>query len=133
MKRILLLISTLVLVTSCSFKLTDTVWCNSMPGELEGKKADVINSVYFLRDGYITFNTCVKNDSTIILPQTETAIGTYKSKGNLKKGIQLEIETSDSYGVVNHKKGLVNKHGLFISETDTTAVVYFLVSNIKLK
>lgn len=133
MKKIILLIPMLVLFTSCSFRLTDTVWCNSMPGELEGNKADVINSVYFLRDGYITFNTCVKKDSTIILPQTVTAIGTYESKGNLKKGIQLDIETTDSYGIINHNKGLVNKHGLFISESDTTAVVYFLVSNLKFK
>ena len=125
--------STCVIVTGCSFKLTNTVWCNAMPSEVEGMTANVINSVYFLRDNHVSFNTCVKKDTTVILPQTTTALGTYTSSGSLRKGIHLDIETFDEYGLRKHTEAVVNKYGLFISDTDSTSTVYFLVSNIKIK
>ena len=122
-----------VIVTGCSFKLTNTVWCNAIPSEVDGTTAVVVNSVYFLKDNHVTFNTYVKKDSTLILPQTTTAMGTYTSSGTLEKGIHLDIETSDEYGLSKHTKAMINKYGLFVSDTDTTSTVYFLVSNIKLK
>ena len=104
-----------------------------MPSELNGVTADVVNSVYFLQGNHMAFNTHVKKDTTIILPQTTFAIGKYTRKGNLKKGIMLDIETTDNCGLIKHTKAVVNKNGLFVSDTDTTAIVYFLVSNLKVE
>lgn len=104
-----------------------------MSSELNGVTADVVNSVYFLQGNHMAFNTHVKKDTTIILPQTTLSIGKYTRKGNLKKGIMLDIETTDNCGLIKHTKAVVNKNGLFVSDTDTTAVVYFLVSNLKVE
>lgn len=126
----------LVCIMSCgctsSYKLANTVWYNVTQGELAGVKGDIITSLYFLEDGTVHTNMCVKQDATILVPITTIAYGTYTHKGNLRKGVRVKMESSDLYDGKLTQYGVITPKGMLLSETDSIARTY-TKSNLILK
>lgn len=126
MKKLFLLLLGGVLLNSCvSFKLENSIWCNLTPTELGNQKADVITSLCFYENDHIGINTCVKKDSTIIIPSTQTAMGEYTCVKGKNNSLIIELNLTDMYGLQETKTGIVTKEGLFLYETDSIARVYF--------
>lgn len=134
MKRFFLFVLFGVVLCSCSasYKLSNSVWYNVTEGEYAGVKGDIVTSLYFINKNEIQVNVCVKQGSTIIVPITTIAYGTYTQKGNLKKGVRVEISTSDLYDNQHKQYGVIVPEGMVLSETDSVAKVYSK-SNIILK
>lgn len=126
MKKSILFAIIAITLCSCSssYKLSNTVWYNVTQGELAGEKGDIITSLYFMEDGQMRTNICVKRDSTILVPITTTAYGTYTYKGNLKKGVKVDITSSDLYDNEKKQSGVITPGGMLLSETDSIARVY---------
>lgn len=134
MKKILLFMLCVITLNSCvSYKLDNTVWCNYTSGELGMQKADITTYLCFYENNNICVNTCVKQDSTTIVPMTITSMGEYKCEKGKKNSATLELYLTDNYGLQETKRGVVTKEGLFLFETDTIARVYFKTSNLTLK
>ena len=126
MKKLFLLLLGGVLLNSCvSFKLENSIWCNLTPTELGNQKADVITSLCFYENDHIGVNTCVKKDSTIIIPSTQTAMGEYTCVKGKNNSLIIHLNLTDTYGLQETKTGIITKEGLFLCETDSIARVYF--------
>lgn len=126
MKKSILFAIIAITLCSCSssYKLSNTVWYNVTQGELAGEKGDIITSLYFMEDGQVRTNVCVKRDSTILVPITTVSYGEYTYKGNLRKGVKVNITTSDLYDNEKKQYGVITSKGMLLSETDSIARVY---------
>ena len=133
MKRIFTYLLTLLLLCSCStFKLANTVWYNVTPVEIYGEKCDVITSLYFWDEKTMNINTCVVQDSIIIAPPSLTANGTYIAKGNLKNGVNIELDVINSLNIKEVYRGLIKQEGMVLVSPDSIAKAYNKVSNVSL-
>ena len=133
MKKILLTLG-IILLTSCSsYKLTNSVWYNLTTAELEGQTGDVITSIYFYEEGQMVINTCVKQDTVVIIPPTVTALGEYRCKKGKRHSVEIQLNLTDNNGLSENKKGIITKGGMCLFETDSVARVYFKASDLTLK
>lgn len=133
MKNTFIVLLTLCLASCSSYKLANTVWVNVTETELAGKKGNVFTSLYFMEEDQMCINTSVEQDSSMLIPPVVASSGTYKNKGNLAKGVKLELNLVDNYGLKETKNGLITKDAMYLFETDSIARVYKKVSNLKLK
>lgn len=133
MRNLLWLFLMLCMASCSSYKLANTVWINVTETELAEKKGNVFTTLYFVDDKNMCINTSVEQDSAMLIPPVVTSYGTYTNKGNLSKGVELELSLVDDYGFKEEKKGVITKDAMYLFETDSIARVYKKMSNLKLK
>ena len=132
MRKIFLLL-VVVLFCSCStYKLANTVWYNISPAELYGEKCNIITSLYFWNENTMNINTCIVQDTTILVPATMTANGSYSAKGNLKKGVEIQLNVYNTFDNQETYQGIIKKEGMVLVSQDSIARVYNKVSNASL-
>lgn len=131
-KKIFLLCIVASLCSCSTYKLANTVWYNVTPTELYGEKCNLITSIYFWDKSNMNFNQCLTKDTIILVPPTLTADGSYKSKGNLKKGVKVQMDVTNSLSMQEYYYGLIKPEGMVLVSPDSIAKVYNKVSNATL-
>lgn len=133
MKKTILYMMSLMCLCSCSsYKLANSVWYNVTPTELYGEKCNVITSLYFWDEKTMNINVSVVKDSILIVPATMTANGTYLAKGNLRKGVQLQLNITNSFDKNEVYNGLIRQEGMVLVSPDSIAKAYNKISNVSL-
>jgi len=132
MKKNIILFIVAICLSSCSYKLTNSVWYNVTPTELDGTKCNLITSLYFWDKKTMNFNASIVKDTTLIVPATLTANGQYKAKGNLRKGVQLELDVTNLLNQQEKYVGIIKSKGMILVYPDSTARAFNKVSNATL-
>lgn len=132
MKKILLICAVLCLCSCSTYKLANTVWYNITPAELFGEKCNVVTSLYFWDEKTMNINTSVMQDTVIISPAVLTASGTYVSKGNLKNGVNIELNVTNIRSQKETYVGLIKPEGMVLVSPDSIARAYNKVANVSL-
>lgn len=133
MKKIFLFCIIVCLCSCSTVKLANTVWYNVTPAELYGRKCNVITSLYFWDAKTMNFNTCIMQDTTVLVPTIMTANGSYSAKGNLKKGVKVQLNVKNIQNKEEKYYGLIKEKGMVLISPDSIAKAYNLVTNATLK
>lgn len=134
MKKLIFIAVAAIMLCSCStYKLSNTVWYNVTEGELGNKEANIITSLYFFEDNQMCFNTCIEQDTAIIVKPITVAYGEYEYQGNIKKGIKVNIKSTDLDGIEQTHSGIITKEGMLLSVSDSIARTFVKIKNVTLK
>lgn len=133
MKKIFLLSMVAFLCSCSSVKLANTVWYNVTPVKLYGRNCNVITSLYFWDEKNMNINTCVMQDTTMLVPTVMTANGYYTAKGNLKKGVDIRLDVTNIHDKKEAYYGLIKERGMVLVSPDSIARAFNQVSNATLK
>lgn len=132
MKKILLFCAVTCLCSCSTYKLANTVWYNVTPIELYGEKCNVVTSLYFWDGKTVNINTSLIQDSIMLSPAVLTASGTYESNGNLKKGVNIKLNVTNTKNQQETYQGLIKPQGMVLVSPDSIAKAYNKILNVSL-
>ena len=72
-------------------------------------------------------------DTTVLVPTIMTANGSYSAKGNLKKGVKVQLNVKNIQNKEEKYYGLIKEKGMVLISPDSIAKAYNLVTNATLK
>lgn len=125
MRKFLSICFITMLFCSCStFKLANTLWYTESEVISHGEKAELVTSLLFSNNNVVEIRSCVKQDSTILVPPAMMAIGTYKQEGNLKKGIHVTINQKRDSSLFTLYEGVLFDKGMVLVGQDSIAKGY---------
>lgn len=126
MKHLFLCFSLLMLSSCSTYRLANSLWYSVNPSELEQKKGNVVNGLYFTDDNYVLMKTAVVKDTTVIVKPIYSGYGKYSYSGKLKKGIRIKIEAGKTtVGQNVNYEGVITSEGMILCAPDSTAYIYY--------
>ncbi len=132
-KSIFIAIAACFLCSCASLKLSDTVWFNVAPAELDGEQVKIVSSVYFLDEETIAFNESIMQDDSVIIAPYFVAHGTYSCKRETNKRFVIDINAHEVAGDSIQYNGVIVPEGMILVSSDSIMTPYRLASNLTLK